>query len=149
MNKYIFSAFAIVLLAFNTPASAQVGIWVGPGRPYHRRRPQVPPPPPFQPSVDLSVGYGFPNLDKYEMPVFFNQYQGNTSQMMGPIAASLDYHFMREIGIGIMVTHGTLTLPYYNYSDGAKAYTGTSDNWSVMLDVIHYLPVNYYNDDIV
>ena len=68
------------------------------------RRP-VPQRPPFQPTVNLSIGYGFPNLDKNQFAVFYNSYKGNISQT-GPITGAVDYQFNRNMSIGLLGTYG-------------------------------------------
>jgi hypothetical protein len=151
MNKYIAPFFVVGLLAFTLPAKAQfVGLYFGPRYPhrYHRGH-EGPPPPPFNPTISISVGYGFPNLDKYEMPGVYGLYQGNSTQMMGPLAASIDYRFERSLSIGLLVTHGTIDVPYYDYATNTKQFTGSLDNWAVMLNLINYLPVNSYNETVL
>lgn len=152
MKKYII-AFSICFFCFSSLTEAQVGVFIGPGfgygpmygggyRPYPRNR-QHQNLPPFKPSVNISVGYGFPNLDKNELPAFNNLYLGTTTSQMGPITGAIDYRFSRNMGLGIMVTHGSISAPYYNYGDpSTPALKGTLNNWSVMLDFKHYIPAS-------
>jgi hypothetical protein len=163
MKKYIIPVL-IALVAFSSTSNAQVRVLVGPGfgygpgygypppypRPYHRRQPQQQQNlPPFQPSVNLSLGYGFPNLDKYQLPNYYNLYQGNVSQQLGPITGAVDYQFTRTMSLGVMVTHGTVNVPYYYYNSESPAFTAALNNWSVMLDLVHYMPINYYDDRVL
>jgi hypothetical protein len=148
MNKY-FLALAIATCCFFATAEAQVGLFIGPRYGYgpgYRHRPQRAPQrnlPPFQPSVNLSFGYGFPNLDKQQLPDFFNYYRGNPSSQLGPITGAIDYRFSRNMSIGVMATHGTIKVPYYNFNDpSAPALSGSLDNWSVMLNFMRYIPVS-------
>ena len=46
----------------------------------------------FEPSLNLSVGYGFPNVDKEQLVNFQNYYKGNYSQT-GPITGAIDYRW--------------------------------------------------------
>ncbi len=99
--------------------------------------------PPFTPNLSISLGYGFPNLDKDQLPGDgYNYYRGNVSQT-GPITGSIDYQFSRTASIGLLVTHGKVTIPYYNYgsSASAPAYTGSLSNWSFLLNYVTYMPV--------
>jgi hypothetical protein len=95
--------------------------------------------PTFEPSLNISLGYGFPNVDKNELVDFYGLYRGSSSQT-GPLTGTIDYQFSRFMSIGIMATHGTVSVPYYNYGNNAAAFTGNLDNWSVMLDFVRYMP---------
>lgn len=113
------------------------------GRPrYGRQRPaarqQLPR---FQPTLNLSFGYGFPALDKDFMPEFYEAYAGNISQT-GPFTGAIDYQFSRVMSIGVMVTHNRLTAPYYDYtgSPTVPAFDAKVENWSFMLNVVRYFP---------
>jgi opacity protein-like surface antigen len=146
MNKYLIS-FLICTLCFSALAEAQVGVYIGPrygpgyGRGYRHRqqRPQEDLPP-FQPTVNLSFGYGFPNLDKDQLPDFFNLYKGTTTSQTGPVTGAIDYRFSRNMSIGVLVTHGEVKVPYYNYNEpSSPVFTGSLDNWSVMLNFMRYI----------
>jgi len=95
--------------------------------------------PPFEPSLNVSIGYGFPNIDKYELVDFYGMSKGNASQT-GPLMASVDYQFSRFMSIGVITTHGQVSVPYYGYGSSSPAFTGNLDNWSVMLDFVRYMP---------
>lgn len=95
--------------------------------------------PPFKPSVNLSVGYGFPNTDVYELADFYGMSKGRSSQT-GPLTAAVDYQFSRFMSIGVMATHGSSSTPYYEYGNTAPVFTGKLDSWSVMLDFVRYMP---------
>jgi opacity protein-like surface antigen len=153
MNKYL---VAVIVTVFGNIAisNAQVGVFIGPGFGYgpmmygggyrpHPRRQQNENLPSFKPTLNISLGYGFPNLDKNELPEFTNMYLGTTTSQLGPLNGSIDYRFSRNMSLGIMVTHGTITAPYYNYgSSSTPALTASLNNWSVMLDFIHYIPAS-------
>src|ERR1700712_1952020 len=120
MKKYIIP-FLLLTFLISEYSEAQVRVYVGPGTRYRRyqrpgnqkqKRPQQNLPK-FEPTVNLSVGYGFPNLDKDMLPSFYNYYRGNVDQT-GPITGALDYQFSRSMSIGVMVTHGEVSAPYYN-----------------------------------
>jgi hypothetical protein len=151
MKKYFF-CLCIISFCFTSATDAQVGIFVGPrmgygpgyGYPRRPRRPQQVNFPPFKPYLNLSFGYGFPNLDVNELPSFYNLYRGSVTSQTGPFTGALDYRFARQMSLGIMVAHGNVTAPYYNYNDGSKAFEGSLESWSVMLDFMHYIPVNNY-----
>ncbi|MEO8766642.1 MAG: hypothetical protein ABI416_20235 [Ginsengibacter sp.] len=142
-------SFVLVLAGvfyFASIAEAQVGIYMRPrigyGRGF-RHRPQRPPQRnllKFQPSVNISFGYGFPNLDKNQLPDFYNLYKGTTASQTGPITGAVDYRFARNMSIGVLVTHGNTSVPYYNYNEpAAPVFTGALENWSVMLNFMRYI----------
>ena len=149
MNKYI-AAFLICFFCFASFADAQVGVYIGPRfgyGPAYGRPPQPHPGkrraqnlPKFEPSVNLSFGYGFPNLDKYELPEFYDLYKGTVTSQTGPITGAIDYRFSRNMSIGVLVTHGKVTAPYYDYNTGAPMFRGSLDNWSVMFNFMNYIP---------
>ena len=127
----------------------QVGVYIGPrpgyGRGYRHRqqRPRQRNLPEFQPTVNVSFGYGFPNLDRDQLPDFYNLYKGTTTSQMGPITGAIDYRFSRSMSIGVLVTHGTVHVPYYSYNDpSSPSLSGSLDNWSVMLNFMRYIPVS-------
>lgn len=154
MKKSVILALLIIFFASAGADAQRVIIGVGPGfyprpypmyPPYQRRRPQQNRDqnlPKFKPELILSLGYGFPNVDRNYLAGFGRYYQGNLSQM-GPVTASLDYRFTRYMSIGALVTHGTVKAPYYNYNTGsAPAFTGDISNWAVMANFINYIPVS-------
>jgi len=142
MKKY-FTILSLLLFLAAIKAEAQYGtrLYVVPGyaRPYPPRR--VAPKDNFQPTVNISIGYGFPNLDRYALVDFYNSYRGNISQT-GPISGAIDYQFSRYMSIGVMGTYGKVTAPYYYYnsSGNTPAFTGSAENYSIMLDLINYFP---------
>ncbi|MEO8713010.1 MAG: hypothetical protein ABI405_12840 [Parafilimonas sp.] len=97
--------------------------------------------PAFKPTVNLSIGYGFPNLDKDYLSDFYNYYRGNPTQT-GPVTAALDYQFSRYNSIGVMGTYGKVSVPYiaYNTNNGVTDFTGNLENWSVMFNMMSYFP---------
>ena len=150
MTKY-FIAISICIFSFVSFTDAQVGVYFGPRLGYrppygYRHRPQRRQQrniPRFQPSVNVSFGYGFPNLDKNELPEFYNLYKGSVTSQTGPITGAIDYRFSRNMSLGVLVTHGKLSVPYYDYNDASTPQlTGSLDNWSVMLNFMRYIPVN-------
>ena len=158
MKKNVFLALLIILAASAAADAQRVIIGMGPGffRPYptypmypsypRRRAPQqnrYQNLPKFDPQVIVSVGYGFPNVDRNYLAVFRNYYQGNLSQM-GPATASVDYRFSRFMSIGALVTHGTVKAPYYSYNNAGNspAFTGDISNWAFMANFINYIPVS-------
>ena len=70
----------LIMLACFYESNAQYGGRYG--RDYRRQRIQEIQD--FKPSLDVSVGYGFPNLNKYLLSDFYNYYQGSTTQS-GPV----------------------------------------------------------------
>lgn len=138
--------FLICLFCISEVSQAQV-IYVQPGPGYRHRSRKVPrmkPPrerlPKFEPSVNLSFGYGFPNVDKEELVNFDGLRKGNALQT-GPLTGSLNYRFSRNMGIGVLVTHGKVSVPYYNYYTGAEELNGKLDNWAFMLDIVRYINI--------
>jgi hypothetical protein len=151
MKKY-FALLLLVTIAGVSAAKAQVIIGGGYGggyyRPYypHPRRPvyvQQRKMPPFVPSVYINVGYGFPDLDKNQLGSFQNDYIGNSSTQTGPFLGSIDYRFARFMSIGVMGMYGKVSAPYYGYNTqfATPDFTGTLENWTLMLDLVNYIPV--------
>jgi opacity protein-like surface antigen len=97
--------------------------------------------PEFKPSLNVSVGYGFPNLDANQFPDYYRYYQGNPTYG-GPINAAIDYRFTRNASLGMLVTTGHASVKYYDYNTGAPAMTGSLTNWSFMLNFMRYMPVS-------
>jgi hypothetical protein len=97
--------------------------------------------PKFEPSVNLSVGYGFPNGDKNSIPEYDNAYSSGVSQT-GPFTGAIDYRFSRSMSIGVLATHGMVKAPYYSYGNttGVPDFNFKEDNWAIMLDFLHYIP---------
>jgi hypothetical protein len=119
-------------------------------RMYRRPAPQRKAPPErpaFQPTVNFSFGYGFPNLDKDQLVSFGNAYMGTVSQK-GPFVGAVDYQFSRNMSIGVMGTYGKVTAPYYDYNSNSATptFTGSLENWSVMLNIMSFAPT--YNNAI-
>jgi len=144
-SKYLIS-LSIAVLLFATVAQSQV--YYSPGVQYYRvrpprlvKRPQRPQVPTFEPSVELSLGYGFPNLDKNFLPYYYQAYYNNAS-MAGPFTGVLNYRFSRSTAIGIMVTHGNVQAPYYSFGSGSPLpdFNVKLDNWAFMLNMVNYLP---------
>jgi opacity protein-like surface antigen len=150
MRKYVLMmiVFSAGLVEF---ASAQVIISPGYphggyGRPYPSRTPRRiirrQPQPKFDPVVHFSLGYGYPNLDANELAGFYNYYRGPVTQT-GPITGAVDIQYSRTSSIGVMVTHGQVSANYFNYNNSATpALSGSLDNWSVMLNLMNYVPSN-------
>jgi hypothetical protein len=154
MRIYLFSIIlAGALISSGASAQVGIGIGVGPrmgfgggyggmrgGYPRRQKREQQPK---FTPIVNLSFGYGFPNLDRTLLPDFYNYSRGSVTQT-GPITGAIDVQYSRTASIGLMVTHGQVSSPYYDYNNlsGPPSMNGTLDNWSVMLNFIRYMPVS-------
>ncbi len=137
-----------LLLAISFVSEAQYYYY---GRPRMRVRVHHQPPPrmnqnyakrpPFQPTLNFSIGYGFPNLDKDQFANFLDAYRGTATQK-GPITGAVDYQFSRNMSIGVMGTYGKVTAPYYDYNSNSPfpAFTGSLENWSVMFNLMSYMP---------
>ena len=140
--------FITLLIFISATAGAQYyggGVYMERG--YRRPPPRYqhrPKQPPFRPTVNLSFGYGFPNLDKNYFAQFYNAYQGSPTQQTGPAFANLDYQFSRYTSVGIMGSYGKVTVPYYDYNsnDGLPVFTGRLENWSVLFNMVSYLPAS-------
>ena len=91
--------------------------------------------------MELSLGYGFPNLDKNFLPYYYQAYYTYAS-MNGPFTGVLNYRFSRSTAIGIMVTHGNVRAPYYSFGSGSPVpdFNVKLDNWAFMLNMVNYLP---------
>ena len=146
---------SILLVLFGSMADAQFyggGVYIQRGyrRPPPKPRPQHyshrQKPPAFKPTVNLSFGYGFPNLDKNYLPDEFygavNAYKGNQFSQTGPFTGALDFQFSRFNSIGVMGTYGKASVPYYNYSSNSPvpSFNGDLTSWSVMLNMMTYFP---------
>ena len=146
-SKFLIS-LCIVTVVFCIDAQSQV--YISPGVPYYRVRPPRPMKTQhqqalqhFDPVVELNFGYGFPNLDQYYLPIYYQAYHYNTS-MLGPFMGTINYRFSRSTSIGFMVTHGDVKAPYYSYgsSFAMPVFNVKLDNWSYMLNMVNYLPAS-------
>jgi opacity protein-like surface antigen len=133
MRKVIL--LGIVLMACFHEGYSQYGGRFGGRGGYRRDREEMQN---FTPSLDVSVGYGFPNLDKYLLSDFYNYYTGNTTQT-GPITATVDYHFTPRMAIGLMVNYSKVSRSYYNYNTEEQSFTGSLNNTAVLLSFTRYL----------
>ncbi|HEY4287925.1 MAG TPA: outer membrane beta-barrel protein [Puia sp.] len=99
--------------------------------------------PPFVPSVHVSVGYGFPDLDRNYLPDFYGMNRSGSSQS-GVITGSVNYQFSRKMSIGVMVAHGAVSAPYYDYYSTAASpdFTGQLEAWSFMINLVRYIPIS-------
>ncbi|MFT3822385.1 MAG: hypothetical protein QM731_00645 [Chitinophagaceae bacterium] len=143
MSRRILTLLLATALLSTTAAEAQFIMRPRPMR-YGRRpqRPVRPQLPPVKPSLNVSFGYGFPALDKNYLPEYYNAYQGHISQT-GPITGSIDYRFSRVMSIGVMASYNKVSAPYYDYpTDALPAFKANFTNWSIMLNLMHYIPVN-------
>ena len=143
MKKFIIPLLMAGCL-FCTAAEAQRMVSPGMGyQRYHRyprqKRPARQNLVQFEPSVNLSVGYGFPNLDKDQLVNFQPYYKGNYTQT-GPITGAIDYRFSPGMCIGAIVMHGNVSVPYYDYT-GTQVMKGSLESWTFMLNLIRYIPI--------
>ena len=104
-----------------------------------RQHPQLPP---FQPSVNISAGYGFPNVDKEQFADLLNLYKGTVKNQTGPFTGAIDYQFSRYMSIGVMGTYGKVSQPYYTFNNNTTTpdMTAHYENWSLMLNLVSYFP---------
>ncbi len=134
--------------------------YYGGGGMYMKRGYRRPPPRPMQryqkypkqkqqtyhPTVNLSLGYGYPNLDKNYFPEQFqgaiNAQKGTDYNQTGPITAALDFQFSRYNSIGVIGTYGKVSVPYYDYSTSSTvpSFNGDLKSYSVMLNMMTYFP---------
>lgn len=137
MKKY-FSLAALLLLVGAANVHAQYRVYA---QPRYVRPARVVRVNDFQPRLNINIGYGFPNLDKYQLGEFTNAYKGTVSQT-GPVTGSIDYQFSRYTSVGIMGTYGKVSMPYYDRGgDGTTpAFTGKLENWSIMFNLVNYFP---------
>lgn len=139
MKRYTLLLLIVGICSYSM-TSAQYGYYYRSPRRY-RRPPVHENLPPFTPSINLSFGYGFPNLDKDQLLEFYNYGMGGTNQT-GPIHAAIDYQFSRFNSIGVMVSYGKVSAPYYDYNaPSSPAFYGKLEDWSVMLNLVRYMPV--------
>jgi len=115
-----------------------------PRRPYPRQQRQRQQP--YHSTVNFSLGYSYPNLDKNYFPDQFNGavnvYRGNNFTQTGPITAALDFQFSRYNSIGIMGTYGKASVPYYDFSSNGNipAFNGDLKSYSVLFNMMTYFP---------
>lgn len=138
MKKY--SALLLLSILFITSANAQ--FFINPKRKKHqspesRRQSEQT----FQPTVNILLGYGFPNLDRDEFLHFGNFYHGSMSQT-GPVFGQIDYQFNKVTSIGAMVSYGKVSTPYYSDNTSYLAFTGSLQSWSFMLNLMRYFPTS-------
>jgi hypothetical protein len=148
------TVLAILFVLISGIAEAQVyggGMYMRRGyrRPPPRqmqRNPQKKKPPVYHPTVNLSIGYGYPNLDKNYFPDQFvgslNAYRGSEFTQTGPVTAALDFQFSRYNSIGVIGTYGKASVPYYDFSStgATPIFTGDLKSYSVMLNMMTYFP---------
>lgn len=107
-------------------------------RPVRRSYPM----PYFKPELHLSLGYGYPNLDKNALLEFYNFYRG-TGNQQGPVFGSLDYQFSRTNSVGLLFSYGSINAPYYAYNSASPNqadFTGRLKNYSMLLNLVRYMP---------
>jgi len=156
MRKYLLITTILGALVCNlATAQVRLGIGVDPmpgygpsggryGSPYPGRRQQKrQKAPKFDPVVHFSLGYGYPNLDQNQLAGFYNYYKGNITQT-GPLTGALDFQYSKTASLGVMVTHGQVSTSYYDYNNpsGPPVLAGSLDNWSVMLNLMNYIPTS-------
>ena len=93
----------------------------------------------FEPSVNISIGYGLPSVDEKRMADFFGANRGNASQN-GTWMGSLDYRFSKSTSLGVMVTHSNVSAPYYINSGadyGDPYVNGQQKNTAVMVNMVN------------
>ena len=94
----------------------------------------------FEPSVNISVGYGLPSVDAKRMADFYGANKGNASND-GSWMGSIDYRFSPKTSIGVMATHSNVSRPYYVNSgaDYGEPYVdGKQKNTAVMVNLVNY-----------
>ncbi|HEY4112324.1 hypothetical protein [Puia sp.] len=134
----------ISVLLITEGVDAQVIVVTPPVRPpvTRARRQRNRNQPPFVPTVNVSVGYGFPDLDRNYLPDYYGINRGNSSQS-GVITGSVNYQFSRRMSIGVMVAHGVVSAPYYDYySSSSPNFTGRLEAWSFMINLVRYFPIS-------
>ena len=97
----------------------------------------------FKPHFLITIGYGFPNLDKGQ---FVQTYQYNyiANNYSGPLTGSLEYALSRNSAIGVSISHSKATATYY-YNNGGQSspqFYGELNNTSIMLNYKKYLYTN-------
>jgi hypothetical protein len=137
-------AFLLAAVLISTTAESQVIVVSPPHRRqmaarkrFRENRPV------FRPSWNLSVGYGFPNVDRQYLPEYYAISQGNISQS-GIVTGALNYQFSRRMSIGIMVAHGSVSAPYYDYNTNTSSpdFSARLGTWSFMISLVRYIPVS-------
>ncbi len=96
--------------------------------------------PPFQSAVYFHTGYGLPNLDKNQLPGLAGAYRGTVSAA-GPFTAALDYRFLRNMGIGILLSYGQVKAPYYDWNNALTLHARLS-SWGILFSFMRYIPVS-------
>ncbi|MBS1628395.1 MAG: outer membrane beta-barrel protein [Bacteroidetes bacterium] len=122
--------------------NAESQVWMGSSirfRPGGYRRQARREQPKYEPSMNISLGYGFPNLDKSLLGDFYNYYKGTATQT-GPVMGSIDYQYSKYNSIGIIGTYGKASVSYNSYSSSSTAFTGNIESWSIMLNLMNYMP---------
>lgn len=96
----------------------------------------------FIPTVNIAVGYGFPNLDKYLLPDLNSHgvVKGDYEQT-GTMHAAIDYQFNRYTSIGVMGLLGRTSVPYFlagALPNDPAVYNASLENWTVMFNMVNY-----------
>jgi hypothetical protein len=154
MRKISLTTFILIALGWQV-ASAQFGfgfaprigiggLGVGSMRTYgnsSRRYSKSSNQPKFTPIYHFSLGYGFSNLDKSQLINFSNLGLGISTQS-GPIIGAFDCQYSRNAAIGLLISHEKVNGSYYdlNYIPSPLMATGSLDNWSIMLNMMNYMP---------
>lgn len=163
MKKYILSVAIITLMSViaSTELNAQIrfgfGGGMGGGRYYNRPYPQrrsnnnqnnqkKEEVPKFIPTVDISFGFGYPNVDKYLLPDLSPGYVKGNYSKTGTYTAAIDYQFNRFTSLGLLGAYGTSSVPYFAANAGPTdqpVYNGTLTGWSVMTNLkTYFAPVD-------
>lgn len=97
----------------------------------------------FQPEVNISLGYGFPNVDAYQFPndYYSGVYKGTVTQT-GPFTGAIDYRYNRYNSIGVLATYGKVGVPYYDVNNNSYQGNVNLETWSVMLNIMQYAPLS-------
>lgn len=84
-----------------------------------------------QGNVDVSAGYGFPNLVGAIFNAYENQ-QSYTAKSVGPVFAKLEYAASDKIGIGIDFAYASTKVTYlYEDINGSGNYVNYTNEWDL------------------
>ncbi|HTI10610.1 MAG TPA: outer membrane beta-barrel protein [Puia sp.] len=94
-------------------------------------------------TLNFSIGYGFPDVDKKYLPDYYGYSRGSTSQS-GVFTGAFDYRFSRRMSVGVLVAHGVVSAPYYNYYSPSSVpdLTARLETWSFMIQLVRYIPIS-------
>ena len=134
-------AYFLFLPLFVTTSKAQIVANTNPALSSDQKQNPFIGPKVFKPFVNIFSGYCFPNVDQNFLPRYEKMYHGDISQT-GPLMTALNFQLSKRMSIGLVLTSGIVNTSYYDSFSHQKIFIAKLYNWSCMLDLVRYIPVN-------